>query len=135
MMRSPRTEEGNVSLIVIAMTFVLMIGGVTIADAGSFLGARARAQAAADAAALAAVAQQAPVLGGSEDPTDAARTEAKANGAILVSCDCKTGQHYATVEVSIAPRVLLLEAWSDRTVRASATASIDDALFSYRTSG
>ncbi|MGH2830783.1 MAG: pilus assembly protein TadG-related protein, partial [Actinomycetota bacterium] len=50
------------SVLVASVAFLLSIGALAVADGGSFLLARARAQAAADAAALAAVVEQVPAL-------------------------------------------------------------------------
>lgn len=129
------SERGSVSFLTVGATFILLIGALSIADAGSFLHARARAQAAADSAALAAVVQQIPILRGSQRPVDVARAESEANGARLVECDCEIGSRFASVTVEIQPRVLLLSTWEDRPVRVRGVAEIDPALLSYRTNG
>ena len=69
---------------------------VDVADVAS---ARARAQLAADAAALAAVAESTPYGGGS--PEVAARDLARMNGARLLSCICPPGDAAAQVRVQI----------------------------------
>jgi Flp pilus assembly protein TadG len=106
-----------------------------VADLGSLLFARARAEAAADAAALAAVAQQAPVLGRGSDPEGAARATAEANGAELVSCACSVGDASALVEVAVGARIGFVRGWRGRVVRARARADLDPDVFSYRDPG
>jgi Flp pilus assembly protein TadG len=111
---------------------MLVLAALALADAGSFLLARARAQAAADAAALAAVVEQVPVLSHGDDPWQAAAAEAGRNGAEMVACDCESGRFHATVTVVIRPRIALLHAWTGRTVRARARAEADPDLATYR---
>ena len=60
---------------------------------------RARAQSAADAAALAAIAESGPYGGG--DPEVVARDYARFNGALLVSCICPRGATAMQVEVTV----------------------------------
>jgi Flp pilus assembly protein TadG len=97
--------------------------------------ARARAQAAADAAALAAVTEQAPILGRGNDPEQAARDEAERNGAAFVRCDCVVGESIATVEVSVTPKLAFLSSWFGRHARASARAALDPDVLTYRDPG
>jgi Flp pilus assembly protein TadG len=94
--------------------------------------ARARAQQAADAAALAAVVQQAPVLGQGSDPEGAARETAQRNDAELLSCDCDGGSPDATVEVAVTPRLGFMRGWYGRRARARAHAHLDDDVLTYR---
>jgi hypothetical protein len=70
---------------------LVMIGGGATTDA--------RAQLAADAAALAAVAESGP--GGSGLPETAARRYAEMNGAWVVECICNTGASGMQVTVAI----------------------------------
>ncbi|GAC1412224.1 MAG: hypothetical protein NVSMB57_07610 [Actinomycetota bacterium] len=127
------SDRGSISLIAVTGTFILLIGALSVVDAGSFLYARARAQTAADAAALAAVVQQIPVLASSQAPVDAARAEAEANGVRLLGCECDRGARFASVTVEVDPPLLMLGAWQDRRVRARGVAEVDPALLSYRT--
>ncbi len=60
---------------------------------------RARAQTAADAAALAAALESAP--GGGGRPEGQAKSYARDNGAVLTSCDCSPGAAEAIVEVAV----------------------------------
>ena len=129
----PRAERGAVSLVVVTGALVLSLFALCAADLGSLMLARARAQAAADAAALAAVVQQAPVLArGSERPADAARAEAEANGAHLDRCDCDIGSNHAVVDVTVAPTLAYMSPWFGRTVRATSRAEVDPDVLTYR---
>lgn len=84
---------GGLSLLLGA---VLSIGTVHVARAA---GDRARAQLAADAAALAAVAESGPY--GDGEPEIAARDFARMNGAKLLSCICPEGATAMQVEVAV----------------------------------
>ena len=125
-------ERGAVTIVAITGALILCVGALGAADVGAMLNARARAQSAADAAALAAVAAQAPVLGRAEDPAQAARDEADRNGATLVRCDCATGDAFATVEVTVTPRLTFLSGWFGRAARATARAALDPDVLTYR---
>ncbi len=74
------------------------LGSVRVAEVTSH---RARAQLAADAAALAAVATSVPGRGG--DPPDVAARYASLNGARLVDCWCPPGATAVQVEVAVGP--------------------------------
>lgn len=79
-----------------ALVIVLAVFSGDLADAA----ARAtRAQLAADAAALAAAAEAGPY--GDGTPEAAARAFARANGAILLDCDCPEGAPEAVVKVAV----------------------------------
>jgi hypothetical protein len=78
------------------LTFALGAFAADLADAATL---RARAQTAADAAALAAVAESTPY--GEGVPEAAARSYAARNGAALISCSCAPGGLEATVAVKI----------------------------------
>jgi secretion/DNA translocation related TadE-like protein len=128
-------ERGAVTIVAVTCTLILCLGALGAADLGSMLHARARAQSAADAAALAAVTEQAPILGRGEDPEQAARDEADRNGASLMQCDCAVGQSTATVEVTVTPKLIFLSGWFGRRVRATARAALDPDVLSYRDAG
>ena len=115
--------------------FLFCLFALAVADLGSMLLARSRAQSAADAAALAAIVQQAPVLAQGSDPESAARATAEANGAALVSCDCRVGDTSAVVEVTIVPRIAFVAAWRGRAVHARGRADLDPDVLSYRDPG
>jgi secretion/DNA translocation related TadE-like protein len=128
-------ERGAVSIVAVTGALILCVCALGAADLGSMLYARARAQSAADAAALAAVTAQAPVLSRGDDPVQAARDEAAHNGASLTRCDCTVGDASATVEVAVAPRLGYLSGWFGRTARASARARLDPDVLTYRDDG
>ena len=130
-----REQRGSVSILMVAGALIFSLFSLAVADLGSMLLARARAQAAADAAALAAVAQQAPVLHQGSDPETAARDVAERNGAMLISCTCEVGTPDAAVEVEITPRLGFLSGWYGRKARAKAHAHLDDDVLTYRESG
>jgi len=125
-------QRGSISILVAAGAFLMSLFALGAADLGSMLVTRARAQQAADAAALAAVVQQAPVLGRGDDPEAAARDAAERNGATLVSCTCTVGETEATVEVTMTPRLGWLHGWDGRIVRATARAALDPDVLTYR---
>ena len=114
-------EHGSVTVVaaaVLAMAMVLALGG---ADLARTLIAQARAQTAADAAAL-AVAQELAVPSGL-DPDEVAEDYAERNGGQVLTCDCESGASEATVEVRVPVGPLLLFA-DDRMVLARARATI-----------
>lgn len=127
-------QRGSVSILMVAGALLFSLFALAVADLGSMLLARGRAQQAADAAALAAVVQQAPVLEQGDDPEGAARHVAERNGATLVSCECDVGTTDATIEVEITPRLGFLSGWYGRKARARAHAHLDDDVLTYRSS-
>ena len=127
-------QRGSVTILVAAGALLLSLSALAVADLGSMLMARGRAQAAADAAALAAVAQQAPIFDQGTDPEGAARYAAERNGVALVSCECAVGTTNATVEVELTPRLGFLSGWFGRRVHARASAHLDDDVLTYRES-
>ena len=127
-------QRGSVTILVVAGALLLSLSALAVADVGAMLVARGRAQAAADAAALAAVAQQAPILDQGSDPEGAARDTAERNGVVLLSCACEVGTSDATVDVALTPRLGFLSGWFGRRVYARARAHLDDDVFTYRES-
>jgi secretion/DNA translocation related TadE-like protein len=103
-----------IPFVLIACTSILLALGGFVTDVGGAVTRRARAQLAADAAALAAVAESAPY--GKSDPRAAAAEFADKNGARLISCVCDPGATTALVDVSVEG------------VRARARAVIDPAM-------
>jgi secretion/DNA translocation related TadE-like protein len=128
-------ERGSFSILVAVGSLMMMLLALAAADLGSMLVSRARAQTAADAAALAAVVQQAPVLDQGEEPEMAARDAAERNGATLISCECVVGTTEATVSVETVPRLVFLEGWFGRRVRATARAEVDADVMTYSDGG
>lgn len=125
-------ERGAVTIIAVTGALVLCVGALGAADLGAMLFARARAQSAADAAALAAVTAQAPILQAGTDPEQAARETAESDGATLSRCDCGVGMIQATVEVTLAPQLSFLSGWFGRTAHATARAALDPDVLTYR---
>jgi secretion/DNA translocation related TadE-like protein len=125
-------QRGSVSILMLTTTLLFSLSALAVADLGSMLFARARAQQAADAAALAAVVQQAPVLEQGDDPGGAARETAERNGAELLECACEVGTPDATVEVAVTPKLGFLSGWFGRRARARAKAHLDDDVLTYR---
>lgn len=124
---SPLNEDGVVSAVVVAMLALAGLLCLAVADAANVLVARARAQTAADAAALAAAVAQWPFArDGSRDegPAQAASRVAEANGAVLESCDCPVRGSSATVTVSISTSIRMLGVAPSR-VSARATSALD----------
>ena len=88
------------SLVVVGIGLVvsLLFGGFVV-DLGQRAELRARAQTAADAAALAAVFESGPY--GLADPERQARDYARRNGARMTDCDCVPGASEMEVEVAL----------------------------------
>jgi len=128
------SQRGSVSILMVAGALLLSLSSLAVADLGSMLLARAHAQQAADAAALAAVVRQAPILREGSDPEAAARDAAERNGATLTSCSCDVGTADATVEVEVTPKLGFLSGWYGRKAHAKAHAHLDDDVFTYRES-
>lgn len=84
---------------VIVAAFVAVVVGGGVVQVGAAAALMARAQAAADAAALAAIAESAPGARGA--PIAFARRFAEANGARLETCICDIGATAVQVEVHI----------------------------------
>jgi hypothetical protein len=80
----------------VLLALVVSVVGVEAARKSA---TRARAQSAADAAALAAIAESGPY--GGEDPEIAATEYARLNGARMISCICPPGATAMQVEVAI----------------------------------
>lgn len=95
-----------------------VLTAIFLGELGVAVSARTQAQAAADAAALAAVAEGAPY--GESDPKSVAREYAEANGAVLVSCECDPLSNQVKVVVRVDR--------SEATARAELAAALVGAL-------
>jgi secretion/DNA translocation related TadE-like protein len=115
-------EAGSITVIAAGVMVVLAVMALATADVARALLVAARAQNAADAAALAAVQEQAEPTG--SPPVDVAGRFALANGATLVACDCPPDGTGATVTVRMPVDGLLLLR-PGRTVTATARAELD----------
>ncbi|HEX2294039.1 MAG TPA: D-alanyl-D-alanine carboxypeptidase family protein [Actinomycetota bacterium] len=107
----------------------LLVGlalGSGAAEVGGAASAKARAQTAADAAALAAVAESSP--SGDGRPVEAAADYAERNGARLVKCYCETGATAMQVVVSVDGVLAEARAVMDPALLAPATLGSTDGL-------
>lgn len=102
------------------MVMVLLL---SLTDLAIFFMARARAQTAADAAALAAAAEMIPGSRGSAETE--ARKYAALNGGRVIYCECAQGSGSATVFVSTPVRFGLLALVGPKEVGARAKAEVD----------
>ena len=114
------SDRGAVSLVAAAVMVLACFLCIVGVDLGRAVMARARAQTAADAAALAA-AQEIAIPAGAQ-PVDIARRFARENGATLTSCSCDPGTTEAVVVVKLSVAFIMLG--PDRTVVAQARAVI-----------
>ena len=119
--RAPNEERGSVTVLsagAMVLAAVLVLSSVDVMRA---VQGGAKAQTAADAAALAA-AQEIALPSGST-PSEMASRFAELNGAALVTCTCEPGSSEAVVEVAFT--VDLLFVGLDREVHAHARAVIE----------
>jgi secretion/DNA translocation related TadE-like protein len=100
-----RSERGSVSVVLVAAICVALVCTMGVADVGRILVERSHAEAAADAAALAAA--QDLALGTGDPAGDATRLAAQ-NGTALIACSCPTGAGEAVVTVRRSFTGLLL---------------------------
>jgi secretion/DNA translocation related TadE-like protein len=114
------SERGSVSLVVLAALGMATVLAAFSADLSRVVTAKAKAQTAADAAALAA-AQEIAVPSG-EPPVDVAAEYARDNGTTLITCRCDPAGGEALVTVSLEVTLPLLD--QTRIVQASARAVI-----------
>lgn len=95
-----RDQRGNASALIVAIVVILGACCIGIGRVGAAVVVQARAENAADAAALAAA--DALALGATPSGAEAAAHKwARANDATLVRCDCRGSA--AEVEVEVAP--------------------------------
>lgn len=124
-MRRPRDageERGSVSVVVAAVAALSLVMSLLVLDLWRAVLARAQAQTAADAAALAAAGSMWSRDG--PDPAAVASDYAARNGAALESCRCPPGGTEAVVTVRIVFRVAAIPA-AQREVRATARAVLE----------
>lgn len=94
-----RAQDGSVTIVTAAVMAMLVVLSMGVADVATALLARERAHTAADAAALAAVAELGFPSGA--DPAAVAREYASRNGAVLTACRCGPGTTEAVVSVTV----------------------------------
>ena len=95
-------EQGGVSIVMLAVLVVGLVLATGAARLGGALVGRARAESAADAAALAA-ADRLALGGGAAAARSAAAGTASSNHARLVSCECAGTSAAVVVEVDLPP--------------------------------
>ena len=93
---STTSQRGSVSVVCAAAICIALVCTMGVADVGRVMVERSHAEAAADAAALAAAQDLAL---GSGDPTADATRFADDNGTVLVDCSCAAGAADAVVTV------------------------------------
>ena len=81
------TERGSSAVAIVGVLGVVAVLSVAVASVGILYGAKAKAQTAADAGALAAAVATYPPVG-RDSPTVVAGAVAADNGSTLVSCRC-----------------------------------------------
>lgn len=119
-----RAEDGNAAIALVGGMAVVMVMLIGLSDLATFFLARTRAQTAADAAALAAAAELLPGVGTA--PAEQARRFAGANGARLLTCDCRPGAGAAEVTVSVPVSLSVGGLTGGSVVRARSRAEISD---------
>lgn len=115
-------DRGSATVVVAAVIGSLLVFALGVADVARVLVTAARAQAAADAAALAAA--QSLAIPDAGEPVDVAGEFAVRNGAALESCECEPGTFVATVSVRTQVGELFLFG-DGRSVTAEARAQVD----------
>lgn len=117
-------DDGMVSVLMLSLLLLAALLCLAAADAANVLVARARAQNAADAAALAAASAQWRLASETGDPQDAARRLAEANDTVLETCECELRADHVRVTVSRGTSIRMLGVAPSR-VTATAEARAD----------
>lgn len=106
-MRRSDNEDGAIGLVLLAAAVVLMMLTLAVVAGGQLLSGRARAQAAADAAALAAAPVTFRPFNAAGSPAEEAARFAAANEAVLTRCACALDPSWEprTVVVAVRHRV------------------------------
>ena len=121
--RRARSEHGSVSIVAAALMSIALVIAMGAADLARVLTRAARAQTAADAAALAAAQELALPSGPDRSPAEVAAVFAARNDATLTACSCEAGGTEATVTVTVRVGALML-APDDRVATARARAVV-----------
>ena len=123
MTRILRDQDGTAALLLAPALVAVVMLAVAVVDVTGYLVAASRAQAAADAAALAAAtARDHPAL--PDDPVARARRVADASGARLEHCGCRATSRPVAVEVSVEVHAAVLTRFAGRRVHATAEAEL-----------
>ena len=124
MTRESHAEESGFATLVLPMLlWVATLVAVATIDIGAYLVAASRAQALADAAALAAVSADVP-HSTSGSPRRAAARAVRAGDGELEECDCVTGTEHASVDVSVRVPGLVIPSLGASRVTATAQAML-----------
>lgn len=99
------SERGAAAVLMLAVALVVLLLGSGIGAVGQYVAARFQAEAAADAAALAAGPVTFRPYGGGGDPRAEAAEYAAANGAALIACHCAVDRSFAPREVRVVVAV------------------------------
>ena len=126
-MKLRKDESGSLVVGAALVGFVLMMM-VAVGSVGGAIATYTKAAAAADAAALAAAPVTFRPFGATGSPTREAALFARANGAVLVSCDCAldTSWDVRTVVVTVERR-LTITGMGSVAIRASSRATFEPA--------
>ena len=118
-----RTEAGFATVVLPMVLWTATLVAIVSIDIGAYLVAASRAQALADAAALAAVSEYVVgAVGGS--PREAAADVVTAGEGELVGCSCVAGREVASVGVSVEVPGLVIPTLGARRVIAVAQAML-----------
>lgn len=117
-------RDGSALALTAMALAVCAVALVAVVDVAAYLVAATRAQAAADAAALAAVARSDPRGGTPGHPAAAAARAAVAGGGSLVSCTCPPRARQVAVVVRVPVRAVAVTRVAARAVEARASARL-----------
>jgi hypothetical protein len=117
----PGDQDGIATLVLPLTLWVAVLLAIALVDVGAYLVAASRAQALADAAALAAVAADAPGER-TRSPVAEADRVVQAGDGWLERCDCRAGSEQASVTVSVAVPGLIIPTLGASRVAADAAA-------------
>lgn len=118
-------DRGSMTVAMTGALTVLALAAVAVTSLASLYGARAQAQVAADAAALAAAVSTYPPAS-SRPPLDAAREIAERNGAEVTGCRCARDRSLSARTVEVVTHVdVEVPVFGSRTVRATGRAEFD----------
>jgi Flp pilus assembly protein TadG len=116
-------ESGTLATPVLVLVWCGLCLAIALVDVGAYLVAASRAQGAADAAALAAVASD---LAQPAPPHIVARSVAGRNRARVESCACRAGTGHVEVAVSVPVGGVIISRIGMQRVTASAEARLVD---------
>jgi hypothetical protein len=124
-------EAGGVTLVLPMLLWVATLVAIVTIDIAGYLVAASRAQALADAAALAAVSADVPLDGGLVPVAEADRVVRAGNGQLEL-CVCVPGAERAQVTVSVPVPGLVIPRYGAARVAADASAVLADPVPSER---